>query len=185
MFRKMTFAALAAVAVLTFNSSISSSQVHSLEEEREQPSIATEGKNTWKEWKLKNLQLEKQMLTKQIEWNWLTLEDAKGRLQQFVSWAESDALPNTKEPSLGNSKKIEKLPATQIKKITKLTYQTNLTPEQKSELQNWRKEKSNLKKDLVRQKLNWGWLSEKQASLFIKELNHWDSKDIFEKQLKL
>ena len=55
----------------------------------------------------------------------------------------------------------------------RMNLQASLTAEQKTEVQQWRKEKAELRKDLVNKQLAWGWITKDQADYQLKRIEEW------------
>ena len=52
-----------------------------------------------------------------------------------------------------------------------------MTDEQKAEMQNWKKEMVNLRKEWTAQQLQWGWLTQDQADKKNQRLDNWETRE--------
>ena len=187
MFKKTTLAALLAAAVLTLgtaNTFANPAQGRGNQSDRgreeqsykieQMQKMTPEQKEIWKNWKQKNLTIQKKMISKQVEWNWITPEAGKLRIEKLEAWAANDnpgeRIGSTKE-SKGDHKK-----GTQTHQ-KKLNIQGNMTDEQKADIQNWKKEMVNLRKEWTAQQLQWGWLTQNQADQKNQRLDNWETRE--------
>ncbi|MBP7247857.1 MAG: DUF2680 domain-containing protein [Negativicutes bacterium] len=187
MFKKTTLAALLAAAVLTLGTadtfansaqgkgaqSDRGRQEHSYKMEQMEK-MTPEQKEVWKDWKQKNLTIQKKMISKQVEWNWITPEAGKLRIEKMETWAANEnpgeRIGATKQ-SKGDHQK-----GTQTHQ-KKLNIQGNITDEQKAEMQNWKKEMVSLRKEWTAQQLQWGWLTQDQADRKNQRLDNWETRE--------
>lgn len=218
MFKKTTFAALAAAVVLTFSTATSFANPYYhgghhrmngdhggyVAERMEQ--MTPDQKNIWKDWKQKNADLEKRIISKQVEWNWMTPEQGKARLERIDNWVKNDQ-PMTRKwdgdrrndsdsrPYHKNNENYyghggrgyhhwnndNDRPAKNFSedRQKKFDYQASLTDEQKTQLQTWKTEKAELKKEWVNLQYNWGWITKEQAEYRIARLDDWAEKSFF------
>lgn len=215
MFKKTTFAALAAAVVLTFSTATSFANPYYhggghhrmngdsggyIAERIEQ--MTPDQKNDWKGWKQKNVDLERRIISKQVEWNWITPEQGKACLERIESWVQNDQpmsrrVDGDRQNQLNshyyhknnenygqgyhrqnndNNRPTKNFSADRQKKFD---YQASLTDEQKTQLETWKAEKAQLKKEWVNLQLNWGWITKEQAEYRITRLDDWAEKSFF------
>lgn len=186
MFKKTTLAALLAAAVLSLGASDTFANPNqgrgNHSDKRQQYSVVLEQmkkmtpeqKEVWKNWKQKNLTLQKKMISKQVEWNWITSEAGKLRVERLEAWAANE---NPGE-RIGFTKKAKPEQSKSTKtQQRKFHIQGNMTDEQKAEMQNWKKEMISLRKEWISQQLHWNWITQKQADQKIQRLNNWEMKE--------
>ena len=184
MMKKTTFAALAAAVVLTFNSAVSFANPashHRDDDNRaylftrmEQMNDSQRSEMT--DWKMKNLALQKKIMTKQVEWNWITPEQAKRKIERTTEWTNNTPTENRQrlqDHMKNNPKSKEDRPMRDGSHQQRMNLQASLTAEQKAEVQQWRKEKAELRKELVSKQLAWGWITKDQADYQLKRIDEW------------
>ena len=187
MFKKTTLAALLAAAVLTLgtaNTFANPAQGRGNQSDRgreeqsykieQMQKMTPEQKEIWKNWKQKNLTIQKKMISKQVEWNWITPEIGKLRVEKLEAWVANDT-PGERSEFTKKSK--ESHPKGTKLQQKRLNIQGNMTDEQKIEMQNWKKEMVNLRKEWTVQQLQWGWLTQDQADKKNQRLDNWETRE--------
>lgn len=184
MMKKTTFAALSAAAILTLNSAVSFANPpshHRVDDNRAYIFSRLEQMNDsqrseMNDWKMKNLALQKKIMTKQVEWNWITPEQAKRKIERTTEWANNTPEENRQKfqkHMKNDPKRKEDRTLQEGSHQKRMNLQATLTSEQKAEVQQWRKEKAELRKELVNKELAWGWITADQANYQLKRIDEW------------
>ena len=198
MLKKTTLAALAAAVVLTVSGTSFANPGNGMHHRcgdnqgyisYKMEQMTPDQKATWKEWKVKNVELKKQIISKSATWGWITPEQAKERMDRLNAWAASDQPMHKTEGQKGqkdgdwkmrnHSPKGDKQTKEEMHQ-KRMDFQANMTEEQKTQLKEWRVQKIQLKKEWVTQQYNWGWITKDQADYQITQLDKRAEKEPFQ-----